>query len=380
MDFDWNAQDLEFRRRVAGVFDDVSLPAPQDLEHADTQRLKTITHEFLRKLSQTGYLECAVGPAAISETIKLIAGQEEISFRSGSLFLATEVSCRMFGGLLKGFGEGDTVAGLLERAFQGDLVGAVAVTEPAQPGTNTGFRTVAYKDGDCFIVNGEKGYVTNGPIADCIAVVGAVMDRPAAFLIEPETRGFTIGPRLRTLGYDGIAVCALKLNEVRVPRELVLGPFHDGSPLEFIRRVEDMTLIMASVGLMRQCVSEATRHSHEHQRGGKPIFARQEVRFKLAEMLTLQQTSQLLAYRAGWMCSVGAAEAPTLVRCAKVFAAEAAEKVAAMAMQILAGAGYVMGNPVERAYRESKYAALAGTTSELARMSIAEDLLRLHRV
>lgn len=380
MNFDWNAQDLEFRKRVAAVFDDVSLPTPEDLEHAEVPHLKSITHEYLRKLSHAGYLGRAIGPAARSEALQLMAGQEEVARRSGSLFLATEASGRMFGGLLEGFGRGETIAGLLDGTLRGELIGAVAVTERPQPGASAGFRTLSYQDGDFFVVNGEKGFVTNGPIADCIAVFGEVMEQPAAFLIEPETPGLTIGPRLRTLGYDGITVSTLKLNGVHVPRERVLGPFSDGSPLEFLRKVEDLTLTMASVGLMHRCVFEATRHSREHQRNGKPIFERQEVRFKLAEMLTFLQTSQLLAFRAGWMLSAGDSEAPTLVHCAKVFTAEAAEKVASMAMQILAGSGYVMDNPVERAYRESKYAALAGTTSELARMSIAEDLFKMHRV
>jgi alkylation response protein AidB-like acyl-CoA dehydrogenase len=96
-------------------------------------------------------------------------------------------------------------------------------------------------------------------------------------------------------------------------------------------------------------------------------------------MLTLQQTAQLLTYRAGWMYSNADPETTTLVHCAKVFSAEASERVSNLAMQIMAGQGYVWGNIVERAYRESKYAALAGTTSELARMAIAEDLLARYR-
>ncbi len=100
---------------------------------------------------------------------------------------------------------------------------------------------------------------------------------------------------------------------------------------------------MASVGLMQGTIAQAKSHAGSHVREGKPILAHQEIRFKLAEMLTLFQTAQLLAYRAGWMRAHADPEAATLGRVAKVFAAEASEQVAAMGMQIMAGEGYLTG-------------------------------------
>jgi alkylation response protein AidB-like acyl-CoA dehydrogenase len=97
-------------------------------------------------------------------------------------------------------------------------------------------------------------------------------------------------------------------------------------------------------------------------------------------MLTLLQTAQLLTYRAGWLYRASDPEAATVILCAKVFGSEASEQVSTLAMQIMAGRGYISGNPVERAYRDAKFAALAGTTSEIARMSIAADLLTRHKV
>jgi len=129
------------------------------------------------------------------------------------------------------------------------------------------------------------------------------------------------------------------------------------------------------VGLMQRTTAAAKQYSGSHERAGKPILAHQEIRFRLAEMLTMTQAAQLLTYRAGWMYANEEPETASLVRCAKVFASEASEKVANLAMQIMAGQGYVWGNEVERGYREAKYAALAGTTSEIARMAIADDLL-----
>jgi alkylation response protein AidB-like acyl-CoA dehydrogenase len=268
----------------------------------------------------------------------------------------------------------------LERVAAGDVIAAVAVSEDEQPESKSGLSTVAWRDADGFIVSGKKAFVTNAPIADCIAVAASLNGRPAIFLVEPDDPGLVIGPRLETLGYNGLAVASLELREVRVPASRALGPFEDQACIEFLRGTQDMLLAIASVGLMRRTLAEAKRYADSHHRGGKPIFAWQEIRFKIAEMLTLTQTAQLLCYRASWMYSVSDREAATLVHCAKVFSAEASERVASMAMQILAGTGYLSGNPVEQGYREAKYAALAGTTTEIARMLIAEELLNRHQV
>jgi alkylation response protein AidB-like acyl-CoA dehydrogenase len=229
------------------------------------------------------------------------------------------------------------------------------------------------------VVSGKKDFVTNGPIADFIAVAGLVGDQTALFLVEPNAPGVAVGPRIRTLGYNGVAVSSLELNDVAVSRSRTLGPFKDTALLQFVRTVEDLVLCVASVGLTYRAGYTAKKHAGSHERAGKPVIAHQEVRFKLAEILTLLQTAQLLTYRAGWMYAQSDPETATMVHCAKVFTAETSERVSNLAMQIMAGQGYVWGNPVERSYRDSKYAALAGTTSELARMAIADDLLARYR-
>ncbi len=375
MNFDWTPEETDFRARISALFDSSAVPDPESWEEADVPHLKGIVRRFQHNLAEIGYFSVAVGPEARSETMKLLSGQMEAARRDGALFLTVETSARVFGWLVNGFDVTDQVKGISEALRAGDLIGAVAVSEPAEQGVSADLRTTAVQDGEDYFVSGRKSFVTNGPIADFIAVAGLVEDRLAVFLVEPGLMGVVLGPRLKTLGYDGLAVCALELHGVRIPGERVLGPFQDRAILDFIRLEEDRVLTVAALGLMERAIAESKRYASAHERGGKPIFAHQEIRFKLAEMLTLSQTAQLLAYRAGWLWSVADPEAGTLVRCAKVFAAEASESVANMAMQIMAGRGYLSGNAVERAYRDAKYAAIAGTTSEFARMSIAEDLL-----
>jgi alkylation response protein AidB-like acyl-CoA dehydrogenase len=380
MNFDWTDEEKALRARVAGVFDESARQEIDLMDDAHAVQLKGIIAKYLRRLAGTGYLELAVGLPKRRQMTALIAAQEETARISGSLFLSIEVTARIFAGLLSSTGASEDIREIVAAAGRGEIIGAVAVTEPAQPDSPpVRMTTLAWKDGDDYLLTGKKDFVTNGPIADYVAVVGMVGDTPAAFLVEPGSAGLLMGPRIRTLGYNGLAVASLELKESRVPRSRVLGPLADGAPLDNLRFVEDLILAVASVGLMQRTTAAAKQHSGSHERGGKPIFAHQEIRFKLAEMLTLTQAAQLLTYRAAWMYANSDPETASLVRCAKVFAAEASEKVAGMAMQIMSGQGYVWGNVVERGYREAKYAALAGTTSEIARMSIADNLLSRYR-
>jgi alkylation response protein AidB-like acyl-CoA dehydrogenase len=379
MNFDWAEEDRDLKTRIGRILGDGARQELESLDEADLPSMRRTACRYLRLLAEVGYLGYGLGPANRDQVLTLLAGQEELAMVSGSLFLSVEVTARLFGGLVAGFGDPEQVGDLRRAVERGEIIAAVAVSEPAEPGAPAGVRTQARSESDHYVVSGKKDFVTNGPLADWFAVAGRVGEQAAVFLVEAASEGVTIGPRIRTLGYNGLAVSSLELTDVNVPRSRTLGPFEDTGPLEFVRLMEDLLLSIASIALIHRATYTAKKHAGAHERAGKPVIAHQEVRFKLAEMLTLQQTAQLLTYRAGWMYSNADPETTTLVHCAKVFSAEASERVSNLAMQIMAGQGYVWGNIVERAYRESKYAALAGTTSELARMAIAEDLLARYR-
>jgi alkylation response protein AidB-like acyl-CoA dehydrogenase len=364
------------KAQVKRIFDERARKELDVLEdEGSTPRIKAVTGRYLTLLAEAGYLIPGVGPQSRKDIVGLMAIQEELAQISGSLFLSVEVTARMFAGVVRGFGDPSKTGEMTERVQRGQAIGAVAVSEPAKPGFTGSIYTRARADKDCYVVSGEKDFVTNGPIADYLAVFGRIEDKLAVFLVQPGDQGLCMSPRLKTLGYNGLAVCSLKLDEVVLSSERVLGPFDEDAALDFVRHTENLILCVASLGLMQRSIFSAKAHAARQEREGKSVIAHQEVRFKLAEMLTLLQSSQLLTYRAGWLYGNSDREAATLVHCAKVFTAEAAERVSGLAMQIMAGQGYLWGNPVERCYREAKYAALAGTTSERARMSIADDLL-----
>jgi alkylation response protein AidB-like acyl-CoA dehydrogenase len=372
MNFDWTEEQKELMDKVADLFKEDNLNALETID--DLAALKALTVELLGRLAGTGYLKAGVGPEGRSEALGLMAAMEALSGKSGSFFLAVECSARLCGGLLAGWGSDSQKAELLEPLQNGTLLGAVAVSEPA--GADAQLQTVGCKEGDIFKVNGQKSFVTNGPIADCIAVAGSVDGKPAFFLIDPTQDGVTVGPRMATLGYNGMAVSALALKDVQVSADRVIGPLEDNGAVDYLEQIQDLNLVAASLGVIKRTYEGANAHARDHVRGKKPVYAHQEVRFRVSDIFTLYQTSQYLAYRASWFFAEGDPEAAVLINCAKVFSAESSDQVAQMGMQIMAGQGYLSGNPVEQGLRDAKFAGLAGRSSEVSRMQIADAVTK----
>jgi alkylation response protein AidB-like acyl-CoA dehydrogenase len=159
------------------------------------------------------------------------------------------------------------------------------------------------------------------------------------FLVERETPGLLLTERVATMGYAGLTIGGLKLDDCRLPESRVVQKLD----LVTLKRWENQILIAAAVGMMAGSFETAKTYAKTHRSGGKPVIAYQEVGFKLSEMLTLYQTAQLYAYRAAWTADADPKVADVLTLCAKVFCTEAAETVAGKALQVLAGDGFRSG-------------------------------------
>ncbi len=368
MNFDWSQEQIDQRDRVAQALDDHARADIESLEHAAVEHIHTTTRVLLGRMAGAGYFAGLGG-----DPMDRLAAQEELARASGSLFLASEYSATLFGGLVQAW-DSPSAEPLLAALRRGETVGAVAASNG--PGEAACAATV---QDDSLVVTGHKPFVTNGPIADWFAVVVTLDEEPqgrhAVCMLERGTPGLLASARIETLGHRGLAVGELTLDQIRVPLSKVVGPFDGPGPLARLRVAEDLLLAVASVGLAQRCLAAARAHARHHQRDGKPILRRQQVAFALAEMLTQVETAQWLLRRAAWLVSVRDPEAGTVLSCAKVFGAEAAERVARSGLQILAGQGYMSGSTLERAHREACLAAISGTTSERARMGIAADLI-----
>lgn len=374
MDFDFGDTERALQDQIKGLFDPDSRAALGQLEGGDTTQIRNLLLQWLRNLGQTGYL--ALGLENGKDSVSLLVAQETLATISPCLFLSVEVSTRIFGRLVASFGTPEQKNETLPAIKEGRLIGAVALSETGMSIENDPLKTTGLSMDGGFQVDGAKGHVVNAPIADWIAVAGNWGEDIVFFLMKKDAKGLSMGQRFSTLGYNGTTISPISLENCLVKSNAVIGPFKQENPLKTLRMWEDQILTAASLGLMHRSFDTARNYAKNRKSGGKPIIAYQEVGFKLAEMLTLLQTAQLLAYRAAWMVETGDREAGVLAHCAKVFCSESAEELASSALQILGGKGYVQGNPAEEGYRNAKYLRIAGTSSEISRMKIGDEVLK----
>ncbi len=373
MNFDMGEEESRVCGRIRELFTGDAAAELMRMETLPVEDVWSATRRWFTLLGEAGYLTSSVEDGRNS--VSLVVNQEQLAALAPALFLSVEVSVRIFGRLVARFGSEDQKNAVLPDLISGKSIGAVALSENSMNIENDALNTTGVSSTDGFHVTGSKGHVVNAVIADWIAVAGKIDGREgsAFFLMEKESKGLYMGERLATLGYEGVPISPIELDNCPVPTTHVI--HMDSAALQRVRMWEDQVLTSASLGLMKRSFDIALQYAKTHRSGGKPIIAYQEVGFKLAEMLTLFQTAQLLAYRAAWMSESEDREADVLAHSAKVFCAESAEKVASDAMQILGGKGYVRGNPVEAGYRDAKYLQIAGTSTEISRMKIGDRIL-----
>jgi hypothetical protein len=268
---------------------------------------------------------------------------------------------------------------------RGEKVGCWGLTEPGSGSDASGLRTSAVRDGDHFVLNGSKTFITNGGVAD-VAVVMAATDRAAgkkgisAFVVERGTPGFRPGKKEDKLGVRSSDTSELVLEECRVPAANLLG--REGMGFVDTLRILDkgrVGIAAFSVGIGQAALEASMRYALERKQFGHAIADFQAIQFKIAEMATQLEAARLLTWRAAAMADGGRPHTAESAM-AKLFAGEAAVEVALEAIQIHGGYGYLKDYPVERHLRDAKLGTIGEGTSEVQRLVIARELLRLRPV
>lgn len=313
------------------------------------------------RLAKAGYL--SLGGENGVNSVPLVAAREVVAAGAPSLFLSIETSVRVFGNLLAVAGaRGD----LLESVGDGSAIGAVV--------PSTGGIKVERTSGG-LVLSGSAPGVLNGPIADFIAVPVRLGDNTFVAVVAKGDGGFSAGEPDSTLGFKEVAFSSISLDGCSVSEADLSGPTAANIEKLLIAWQDDIHTA-AALGTMQRCYDAAREHAKDSGTGGKPPpIARQEVAFPLAEMLTLLDTSQLLAYRAAWLAETGSHEATIVGQTAKVFCTESALEVAGHALKILGEKGQVEGNRAEEGFRDSHYLQVAGTSVVQARLAIGDALL-----
>jgi butyryl-CoA dehydrogenase len=269
----------------------------------------------------------------------------------------------------------------LPRLASGEWIGGFALTEPQAGSDASNMRTTAVRDGDHYVLNGAKQFITSGKNGNMI-IVFAVTDKSAgkkgisAFIVETDTPGYEVVRVEDKLGINSSDTCQLSFSDMRVPVENMLGQEGEGYKIA-LANLEGGRIGIASqaVGMARKAFELARDYAAERHAFGGAIAANQGVSFKLADVATeLEAARQLVRLAAGKKD----AGTPCLQEAsmAKLFASEMAERVCSAAIQIMGGYGYLRDYPVERIYRDVRICQIYEGTSEIQRLVIARDLLR----
>jgi butyryl-CoA dehydrogenase len=349
----------------------------------ETDEQAKFNWEAVRKMGPLGLLGLNVPEeygGAGSDAVSAAVAIEELGWACGSTALAIAAHNGLACGPLALFGSEALKAEWLPRLVTGQgKLGALALTEPgAGSDLAGGVRTAAVLEGDSWIIDGQKMWTTNASIAEVIITLCRTeKDRLSLILVPTDTPGLTIGPAEKKMGLKGSPTHAVSYEEVRVPRENVVGAA--GKGLAETLAVLDggrVGIGALAVGLAQAAYEEGLKYARERETFGAPLAQHQAIQFMLADAATEIEAARLLVYRAAWL-KQNAKPFTVAASQAKLFATEMAERVTRNAIQIHGGYGYSAEFPVERIYRDARLMTIGEGTSEIQRLVIARNILNL---
>lgn len=279
------------------------------------------------------------------------------------------------------FGTEEQKQKYLRPLAEGKKIGAFGLTEPGSGSDAGGMKTTARLEGDHYVLNGSKIFITNGGVAE-IYVVFALTDPSqktrgvTAFIVESDFPGFSVGKKEKKLGIRSSPTTELIFEDCKVPVENVLGNVGEGFKIAMMTLDGGRNGIAAqAVGIAQGALDAAIAYAKERQQFGKPIAVQQGIGFKLADMATSVEAARLLTYQAAWRESEGLPYGKESAM-SKLFAGDTAMKVTTEAVQIFGGYGYTKEYPVERYMRDAKITQIYEGTQEIQRLVISRYLTK----
>jgi alkylation response protein AidB-like acyl-CoA dehydrogenase len=340
-------------------------------------------HDIFRKMAELGLMGLPFPEeygGAEADAVSVALATEEIARGDGSTALAYLAHIGLGSTPILLFGTEEQKQQFLVPAANGEYLAAFGLTEP-QAGSDAGAtRTTAVLEGDEWVINGEKIWITNAPIAGHI-IVAALTDKDkgrkgiSMIIVPRDTPGMSFGKHEHKMGLHGSMSTAVFLNDVRVPRANLLGTPGKGYG-HFLQTLDGgrVTIGAMAIGLAQTAYEAAVKYAQERETFGRPIGSYQSVSNMIADMAVALEASRLLVYKAAWLKDQGRSFTQAAA-IAKLYATEASEKICRDAIQVLGGYGYSAEFPVERQYRDTRLLTIGEGTSEIQRMVIARNIL-----
>ncbi|MHC1566453.1 MAG: acyl-CoA dehydrogenase family protein [Candidatus Syntropharchaeia archaeon] len=380
MDIFFTEEESEFREEVREFVQKEIAPKAEEIE-----RTGKYPKNLLRKLARKGYFGAlhpveygGTGKGAVYEIII----SEEIAAVSAALNSSRAASCAMSGMAIAQHGTEEQKRKYEVPIARGEKICAIGITEPNVGSDVAEMETRAVRDGDEYIINGEKRFTTNGSVADVI-VLFAITDPTVrahkgmtAFIVDMDLPGIEIVKDYELHGERGLRNSHIRFHDVRVPKENVLGKENDGFKVMMGELdIERTVCASESVGHARAAFEYAVKFSKERKQFNQPIKNFEAISFRVADMATKIECARLLTLQAARMYDMKI-PATKEAAIAKLFAAETALSVASDACQILGGIGYTKDTPVERYLRDARMFMYAGGTIEMMRYIIQREVYR----
>jgi butyryl-CoA dehydrogenase len=351
---------------------------------AEIDRTREFPMDSFRKcadLNLTGMMVPEEWGGAGLDAISYVIAVEELSRACASTGVIISVNNSLYCDPVERYGSDEQKERWLKPFALGKKLGCYCLTEPHAGSDAASLRTMAVKEGDSWIINGSKIFVTNGIAADA-AIIYANTDRSkghrgvTAFLVDRETPGYAIGKHETKMGITASGSVEIVLTDVRITDDHRLGEVGDGFKVAMSTLDGGRIGIAAqAVGIAQSALDHSLSYAKEREAFGRPIADLQAIQFKLADMATRTEAARLLTYRAAAAKDSGRRFSQE-VAMAKLMAAEVSVDATREAVQIYGGYGYINEYPVERLYRDAKITEIYEGTSEIQRVVIAAGLLK----
>jgi len=354
--------------------------APTAAERDEEERFDMDIFKKMAELGLTGIPWPEQYGGIGSDYLAYCIAVEELSRVDASIGVTLSAHTSLAGWPIYTFGTEEQKQTYLRPMAQGEKIGAYCLTEPGSGSDAGGMRTTAKLEGDHYILNGSKIFITNGGIAD-IYVVFAVTDPESkkgtsAFIVESTHPGLSVGKKERKLGIRSSPTTEIIFDNCRIPKENLLGKEGDGFKIAMMTLDGGRNGIAAqAVGIDQGALDAAVEYAKERVQFGKPIAAQQGIGFKLAEMATSVEAARLLTYQAAWLESEGLPYGKESAM-SKLFAGDTAMKVTTEAVQVFGGYGYTKDYPVERYMRDAKITQIYEGTQEIQKLVISRMITK----
>jgi len=379
VDFEYTPEQIQLRKAVREFAEAEIAPHVMEWDEAQTFPL-----EAIRKLGPLGYMG-AIFPEELGGAglgyIEYSIVIEELSRVDGSVGIIVAAHTSLCSNHIYKSGSDEQRRRYLPKLATGEWIGCWSLTEPEAGSDAAGTRTKASLQDGAWVLNGAKTFTTNAHYADvCVAM--AVTDRAAAqhgisaFLVEKGTPGFRLGKKENKLGLRASATGEVIFEDCRLGPEYLLGQLNEGF-VDSLKTLDGGRISIAalSIGMAQGAYDAALRYSKLRKQFGRPISEFQAIQHKLVDMAVELDAARLLNYRAAWMLDHGMRVTRESAM-AKLFASEAAVRIAGEAVQIHGGYGFIKDYPVEKFYRDVKLCTIGEGTSEIQRLVIARQLLK----